>query len=54
MLKLSDADLARLRFDCWRHAMELKRTEISRSVDLCMEADRLLAWCLRDREPEGE
>lgn len=46
MLKLSDADLARLRLEALK-AMGGVWPEIQK------QADEIVAWCLRDRDPDG-
>lgn len=59
MLKLSDADLARLRL--WCFGVEILRRVAARYAgdsysdrDALDGADKLSSWCLRDREPEQE
>ena len=49
MLNLSDADLARLRLECRRYCLEVCRAS-GQAEDIEGAADRIVAWCLRDRE----
>lgn len=51
MLNLSDADLARLRLECWTlTAGPISPLAPGEEVRVGRHVDALVAWCLRDRE----
>jgi len=51
-LTLSDADLARLRLECYRTIWDRLVYEERPTTDIRPQVEELLAWCLRPRPTE--